>query len=436
MEAQRKTFVEGSVARGVPRDKAAEIFEQVNKFAGYGFVKSHAAAYALVAYQTAFLKANHPLEFLAASMAYDLNNTDKLNGFKQELDRLGVPLLAPDINRSEPDFAVEKMPDGSQAIRYALAAIKNVGEGAMAGLVEERVARGPFKSLSDLAGRIDTHVINKRQLESLACAGALDSLDKNRRQVHAAAETLIRYAATATSERESSQARLFDDSDDSGLDQVELPQIDDWPPLERLQYEFEAIGFYLSAHPLDAYGESLTRLGAITHAELEAAERSEPGPRKLAGIVVGKQERTSRTSQNRFAFVQLSDSSGIYEVVVFNDLLARCRELLEAGRPLLLTVDARREADATRIMAQKIVPLDDAISRQAQGIRIFVSNPARLGEIQSLLVRRETGSGQICLVLDLDDGREVELRLQDKCAINPTIRQAIKAVPGIMVQDL
>ncbi|MEQ9575305.1 MAG: DNA polymerase III subunit alpha, partial [Rhodospirillales bacterium] len=180
MDQQRQLFVDGAVQREVDGRKASDIFDQVAKFAGYGFNKSHAAAYALVAYQTAYLKANHPVEFLAASMTLDQHNTDKLNVFKQELDRMGVDLLSPDVNKSQVKFSVER-DGGTSAIRYALAAIKNVGEGAMASLVEARKDGGPFKDVADFAHRLDPKVINKRQMENLIRAGALDSLNPNRR---------------------------------------------------------------------------------------------------------------------------------------------------------------------------------------------------------------------------------------------------------------
>ena len=438
MEAQRESFVEGAVARGVPKQKAAEIFEQVNKFAGYGFNKSHAAAYALVAYQTAYLKANYPVEFLAASMTYDMNNTDKLNVFKQELDRLGIPLLPPDINRSGASFTVERKAEDAAAIRYALAAVKNVGEAAMEVLVEEREAKGAFPGLSDLAGRLDTQVINKRQLESLAAAGAFDSLHDNRHQVLKGAETLIRHATVAASERQSNQNSLFGAGEEGLEIRLELPPVEDWPSLERLQHEFDAIGFYLSAHPLDAYEESLERLKVLRYVDLEAADRDEPGFRKLAGIIVGKQERTSRTSQNRFAFLQLTDASGVYEVVVFQDLLNKTRELLEAGQPLLLTVDVRRDNETLRLMAQDIQPLDQAVSQNTNGIKIFLKNSNALSDIRSLLDRESgrAGRGRVNLVLDLTDGREVELLLPKGCGVSPALRQAVKAVPGIDIRDL
>ena len=210
MDAQRQQFVAGATERGVERARAELIFDQMAKFAGYGFNKSHAAAYALVAYQTAYLKANHPVEFLAASMTLDLGNTDKLAHFRPELDRLRIRLLPPDINRSEVAFAVETDPNtGNPAIRYALAAVKGVGAQAMADIVAERERNGPFRDLFDFAARLDTKSFNRRQFESLVKAGAFDCLDPNRAQSFAAAELLLRQASRAAEERESRQENLF-----------------------------------------------------------------------------------------------------------------------------------------------------------------------------------------------------------------------------------
>jgi len=256
MDAQRKSFVEGAVARGVEKRRAELIFDQMAKFAGYGFNKSHAAAYALVAYQTAYLKANHAVEFLAASMTLDMGNTDKLNVFRQELGRLGITLLPPDINRSDVAFAVEPDPKtGKPAIRYALAAVKGVGAQAMGELVAERKANGPFKDLFDFSRRLDAKSFNRRQFESLVKAGAFEALNPNRAQSFAAADLLLRQASRAAEERESRQESLFGGIDGLGdggfAARPSLPVVGDWPPVERLQYEFDAIGFYLSSHPLD-----------------------------------------------------------------------------------------------------------------------------------------------------------------------------------------
>jgi len=434
MEAQRKTFIEGAVARAVPAAKAEQIFEQVNKFAGYGFPKGHAAAYAMIAYQTAYLKNNYPVEFLAASMTFDMGNTDKLNVFRQELNRLGIALLPPDINRSIAEFGVETTEEGGQAIRYALAAVKNVGEAAMRTLVAERDQNGPFASLGEFAGRVDMRAVNKRQIENLARAGAFDGLNPNRRQVFEAAETIVRHASAAASERDSAQENLFGGGDAAPAPDLVLPQAADWPAMERLRHEFEAIGFYLSAHPLDAYGAELKRLGVVASADLGADLARNPGRKKLAGIVIGKQERTSRQG-NRFAFIQLSDTSGVYEVVVFSELLAQAGDLLDGGEPLLITAESRGDGDDLRLMAHEIGPLEGAVAVAGLGLKLILGGLEPLGSLKSLLDRESRGRGRVALVLDLEDGQEVELDLPAGYRLSAAARQAIKAVPGVTVLE-
>ncbi|MFQ5467479.1 MAG: OB-fold nucleic acid binding domain-containing protein, partial [Kiloniellaceae bacterium] len=436
MRAQQKNFVEGAAARGVPRAKAERIFEQVAKFAGYGFNKSHAAAYALVAYQTAYLKANYPVEFMAASMTFDMGNTDKLNVFRQDLTRLGIALLPPDINRSDADFRVEPANGNGRAVRYALGAIKNVGEAAMGARAAERAANGRFRSLADFAGRVDAHVLNKRQIENLARAGAFDGLDANRRRVHGGAETIVRHAAAAAGERASAQVNLFGDGGADGpARDLALPALDDWPDMERLRHEFEAIGFYLSAHPLDAHGARLGRMGVLTSTELSQAVAREPGRKRVAGIVVGRQERTSRRGK-RFAFVQLSDAGGTFEVVVFAELLARCRDLLEGGEPVLVTIEARGDGDGLRLSAHEIEPLEPALERAAEGLRVFLGDAAALASLKAVLQRGERGRGRVALVLHAAEDRDVELELPGGFRLSPDLRQAIKAIPGVRIHDL
>ncbi len=434
MEAQRKDFCDGAVARGVAVDTAGMIFDQVNKFAGYGFNKSHAAAYALVAYQTAWLKANHPVEFFAASMTYDMGNVDKLNLFRQELVRLGIKLLPPDINRSEPTFAVEALPDGGLAVRYAFAAIKNVGFGPVEAMVKAREAGGQFTSLADLCERIDPKGLNKRQLENLVLAGAFDSLNPNRHQVHEAVEQMLRQANAAYEARGSSQNNLFGDAASVTLS---LPAVPEWPAMERLQQEFNAIGFYLSAHPLDAYGASLKRLDVVPYADLAGYLRSRGTSRaRVAGIVVGKQERTSQKG-NRFAFIQLTDASGMFEATIFSERLAAAREHLEPGRALLLSVDVRAEEDSLRLMVNDVTSLDHAVATTAAGLRIFLRDPDPIGSIKQILDRAAKGKGRVQISLDLTDmGWETELSLPGRYAISPAVRGAIKSVPGIVeIQD-
>jgi DNA polymerase-3 subunit alpha len=437
MDAQEKAFVDGAEARGVSRAKASQIFEQVAKFAGYGFNKSHAAAYALVAYQTAWLKANYPVEFFAASMTLDIGNTDKLNVFRQELDRLGVKLLPPDVNRSRATFSVEALEDGGRVIRYALAAVRNVGQGAVETLVREREANGRFRDLSDLAARLDARALNKRPLENLVCAGAFDGLNRNRRQTFEAIEGILRQANAAANERDSAQENLFGVLGEGGGRTVVLPAVPDWPIMERLHKEFEAIGFYLSAHPLDAYGQSLRRLDVVRYGDLQGWLANRTTNRaKLAGIVIARQERTSAKG-NRFAFVQLSDTSGMFEALVFSDTLSASREMLEAGRIVLLSADVRAEEDSLRLTVQSVQALDEAVAQSGAGLRIYLRDGGPVGSLKQLIERERRGKGRISFVLDLDGGREVEMALPGGYAVSAATRAAIKAVPGIVeVQDL
>ena len=435
MEAQRETFVQGAVARGVDAARASHVFDLVDKFAGYGFNKAHSACYAFIAYQTAWLKANYPVEFFAASMTLDLGNTDKLNAFRQELQRIDVPLLPPDINKSEPHFSVETLADGRKAVRYALAAVKNVGAHAMEIVVADRLANGPYTSLFDFARRLDVKSVNKRQLENLVCAGAFDGLNPHRAQVHAAVELLIRHAGSAAAERESSQVNLFGEV---AVEDMPLPVVADWDPNDRLKREFEAIGFYLSAHPLDDYAKALARLGVLRQADLTGRAVAGGVSRvKLAGIVISKQERTSARG-NRFAFVQLSDTSGVFEITLFSEVLAASRQLLESGKPLLITAEARAEGDGVRILAQSLAPLDAAAADAAATLRIFLRDAAPLASLRKLFdgAAVPRAKGRVSLVVDIDD-REVEIALPGQFPVSPQVKARAKAIPGVVdVQEV
>ena len=433
MDAQRKIFVDGAVARGVDQSKASEIFDQVNKFAGYGFNKSHAAAYALVAYQTAWLKANYPVAFIAASMTYDMHNTDKLNVFRQELDRLKVKLLPPDVNKSGPDFWVDAVGE-ELVVRYALAALKNVGAAAMEAMVSERKEKGPFADLADFARRIDAKAINKRQMENLVRAGALDSLCRNRAQLFDAIEMVMREAQAAAGDRESGQSSLFGGA--ATPTKLVLPNRPDWAPAEKLQNEFDAIGFYLSAHPMDAYGKSLQRLGVLKSTELVRHLSAGGTSRvKLAGTLNAKQERVSSRG-SRYAFLSLSDASGLFEVMLFSELLASARDLLEPNTPLLVTVEARLDDEQLRLTAQQIESLDQAAAKAAAGLKIFIRDPSPLDLLKAMVGKEARGRGRIVLVAQTEE-REVEAWLGGGYALSPAMIGAVKTIPGVVeVQEL
>jgi len=430
MDQQRQIFVEGAEGRGVEGKRANDIFDQVNKFAGYGFNKSHAAAYALIAYQTAYMKANHPVEFLAASMTLDMGNTDKLNVFRQELDRLEIPLLGPDINQSGVTFQVEAANGHGKGIRYALAALKNVGGGAMAGLVKERAENGPFADVADFVSRLDTHLVNKRQLENLTRAGAFDCIEPNRRRLYEGIEVLMRHAHAAQNDRESNQMGLFAGETAPQMT-VTLPEIPDWPAMERLREEFDAIGFYLSAHPLDAYASKLQTMKVRASAGL--APGSGTYPATLAGTLISKKERTSAKG-NRYAFIQFTDPTGVFEVTAFSETLAAAGDMLEVGNSLIIKATVQTEgSDEVKLLANSFSSLEQAAARTTENLRIVVAEMAAISAIQRILADQEPGRDRIRI--DTRPGGadwHAELELKDHYSLSPEAQLALRALPGVL----
>ena len=425
MDAQRAAFVAGATGRGIAAGKATEVFDLMAKFADYGFNKSHAAAYALVAYQTAWLKANHPAAFLAASMSLAIGNTDKLAALRQEAARLGLAVLPPCVNESRADFSLVRQ-EGGFAIRYALAAVKRVGTGAMEALVAARGAR-PFDDLADFAARIDPAQINRATLEVLARAGALDTFDGNRARLFGAAEVVARRAQATVEERGSGQDGLFGDA--GRPDPLRLPQVTDWSATDRLSGEAEALGFHLTAHPLDAYATALRRLGAVNSTVLG---QSAPGSRqRVAGVVVSMKEHTARGPRGgRMAWVRLSDADGAFEVTLFSEILSATRDLLQAGTMVLVTVEIGGEGEAQRLTAHGLETLDGAVARLASGLRIWLDRTESVGHIRALLDREGAGRGRVVLVPRTIRG-EVQVALPGGFRVSPKLAQAIKAMPGV-----
>jgi DNA polymerase-3 subunit alpha len=427
MEAQRKIFVDGAMARGHSEDKAVEIFDLMAKFADYGFNKSHAAAYALVSYQTAWLRANHPVAFIAACMSLSLNNHEKLASLRQDATRIGIPVLPPDINRSNADFAIDHDENGTQAIRYALAAIKRVGEGAMREVVTARGDR-PFADLAEFATRVPPRALNRAQIEQLARAGAFDSIEPNRARMVQAAEILLRRAQSEAEGRETGQVSLF-----GGVAETEalhLPEVPDWPPLERLAYEAEAIGYHLTAHPLDAYAMTLKRLGVVASDRIEATARAGVMRVKLAGIVIARKERTARNG-SRMAWVALSDQAGSFEVTLFSEVLSRSRDLLADGTPLLATVDLRLDGETLRVTAQDIVPLDKAAQDAGTGLRIVLDRAEAVASLRALLDREGRGRGRVLLAPRIGPGTDLDIALPGGFNVSPRLAQAVKMIQGV-----
>jgi DNA polymerase-3 subunit alpha len=431
MDAQRKIFIDGAIAKGFTEAKAVEVFELMEKFADYGFNKSHAAAYALVSYQTAYLRANYPVAFLAACMSLAAANTEKLASLRQDAMRLGIDVLAPDINASGADFTVEQQGGGKLAIRYALGAIKRVGFAAMEQIVAAR-GKTPFKDFADFATRVDPGSVAKGQIEILAKAGAFDSMVPNRAQVFAGAEMIVRRAQNEAEEKESGQIGLFGGEKPEPL---RLPQIADWPQIERLNFEAEAIGFHISAHPLDMYAMSLKRLGVVASTAIE--RWAQTGARiKLAGTITAKKERTTRTG-SRMMWVTLSDMVGSFEVTLFSEVLGRARDLLTEGNALLVNADVRMDGESLRITAQEVSALDDAAAKAGAGLRIWLDRTEALPHIRSLLDREGKGRGRVTLAPKIGLERSLDVVLPGMFNVSPRLAQAMKMVPGVeWVEDV
>jgi DNA polymerase-3 subunit alpha len=420
MEKQRARFVSGATERGVEAGQAEVIFELLAKFADYGFNKSHAAAYALVSYQTAYLKANYPIEFLAASMTLDMGSTDKLAEFRAEAQRLGIVVEPPSINHSGVEFGVE---DG--IIRYALAALRGVGGHAAAAIVAARGTR-PFASLADFAERIDPRAVNKRAIEALAQAGAFDALEANRAAVFAAVERIVAAANAHHQSFEQGQGGLFDGAAPAPIG---LPAVAPWDPGERLNHEYAAIGFYLSGHPLDAYAGVVARLRLQRWSEFAAAVRQGATAGRLAATVQSRQERRTKNG-TKMGVLRLSDPSGPYEAIIFAEGLGLYRDLLEAKAAVLVTLEASLDGDEVRARIQSVEPLESAAEKLGHSLRIVLGTPEPLELVSRRL--ESGGEAEVNVVLRVDDSTEVEFHLPGRYRVPPPAAAAIRALPGVL----
>ncbi|RIK97543.1 MAG: DNA polymerase III subunit alpha [Proteobacteria bacterium] len=432
MEKQRAIFVSGAEKNGVPHDQAEMIFDLLAKFADYGFNKSHAAAYALVSYQTAYMKAHYPVEFLAASMTLDMSNTDKLSEFRADAERLGIKVEPPSINRSDVTFTV-----GENTIHYALAALKGVGAQAVQQIVEARGGRA-FTSVADFAGRVPPRALNKRVLESLAASGAFDALDANRARIFGGADAILAACQRHHNNLELGQNDMFGGMADAPV--VTLPAIEPWLPAERLQREYDAIGFFLSGHPLDDYAVALKRLRVQSWAEFTRAVKGGHTAGRVAATVLSRQERRTKTG-NKMGIVGLSDPTGHFEAVLFSEALGQFREALEPGAAVLLQLTAELQGEEVRARIAGVESLDEAAAKTSKGLRIFLRDPKPLESVARRLVRPEgeatprhgtNGDGEVTVVMMLDLDTEVEIRLPGRFPVSPQIAGAIKAVAGVV----
>ena len=436
MDAQRDRFVTGCAVNDIGKVQANELFDLIDKFAGYGFNKSHAAAYALLAYQTAWLKTHHPEDFFAASMCFDMHQTDKLGIFIDDMRRMDVGCLPPDINASDAEFIVEETSEGELAVRFALAGLKNVGEKAMEGLAEERALSGPFVSIDDFANRIDPSQVNRRSLENLAAAGAFDSIAANRGGVAAAAEMVIATATSARDMRSSGQGGLFGGDEGSDMAHIRLNADAIWSVGETMSREKEAFGYYFAAHPVSQYKAIADSHGAKSHAELSNSGPIPEGVRRaatMAALIEGVRWRDSRKGK-RFILIDLSDSSGQFSASCFEEgVAAQLADWAKESACLLLNVemDMRAGEETPRFAIRSAKPLDGLVGVSRLKLQMDVATPEALGHLAALLAPLQGGKSELVVKTPAQGGRFVHIVLGRRFQLDTEIASKVGAIDGI-----
>ncbi|MBW6418918.1 DNA polymerase III subunit alpha [Celeribacter sp. PS-C1] len=443
MDAERPKFEEGAAKNGVDKKKASEVFDLLEKFANYGFNKSHAAAYAVVSYQTGWLKANHPVEFMAGVMNCDIHLTDKLAIYAEEVKRgLEIEIVPPCVNRSLASFDVV-----DQKLVYALGALKNVGSEAMQLIVRARVEGGkPFVTLYDFARRVDLKKVGKRPLEMLARAGAFDQLDSNRRRVFDSLEQLVQYSAAIHEQKASSQVSLFGDAGED-LPEPRLSPVGDWVASERLMEEHKAIGFYLSGHPLDDYASALKRKKIGTIAEVQAKAEAEGGAIMKVGVLVSGFRPMKSGKGTRYFRMNISDSTGqLAGIAMFpkKGEYEPSYEIFEKHDKLVMTLEGRFNDGQFDPMIRSVAPMDAIVADAGgAGLKIYCEDTSAVIQVGELLTRvtqeaKQPPKGAISFcIMAPDYPNEVDIDVPQPFVITPEVKGAIKSFDGvIMVEDM
>lgn len=418
MEQEKVKFMAGAQQRQIPADKAEYIFDLMAKFAGYGFNKSHSAAYALIAYQTAFLKAHYPAQFMAALLSCDMTNTDKVVRYINECREHDIEVLPPDINESFKDFSVV-----DDSIRFGLAAVKNVGESALESIVEERSQNGRFLSLTDFCNRIDGRKVNNRVIESLIKSGSFDSLGAKRSQLLEIVPQAIEQAKAVQRDRQSGQLSLFGivpDNNNQHVNTIEPPDIAEWDERQKLQYEKETVGFFITGHPLD---EALSEIEAICEygiADLE--ELPENQPVRIGGLIRSCKQLKSKNGEP-MAFVTVEDIINTVEVLVFPDAYAGCYQVLTTAEPIIVSGTVQKSERGTKIIAEAIDPLAEAKQKYTEAVHARLEaeliSRAKLEEIKQLLFNFH-GSCPLSLTIHFPGEGEVDIDINKDLTITPS----------------
>jgi DNA polymerase III subunit alpha len=428
MDAQREIFVKGALANGVEENQASYIFDLVAKFAGYGFNKSHAAAYGIISYQTAYLKANFPLEFYTAHFNLELDDTDKIFVFQQDAKNMGIKILPPDINKSESTFSIE-----GEALRFGLGAIKSVGMNAMKTMCLERELNGPFKDIIDFFERCDSKIINKRQLEALIKAGVFDSIHNNRKQLFDSIDMLTTYNNSCHSQVNTNQFSLFSAAD-SKPTRPKLIESKEWLRSFKLNYEYEAYGFYLNDHPLQDY-ETYIKANNIRDSyymknNLTIGSYSVT----LAGVVISTRARVS--PRGRYVTAVISDMTGNYEVSVFdNKVLEAAENILVSNIAVLIKADVKKDENGSRLMVRSVSRLDDKMNERYKNLKIWLADLNAVSKIQAIYSSLQRGQTKVTINV-IDKGQEIEIELPNGLSISINEKEQIESIEGRVKLEL
>ncbi|MGD8502890.1 MAG: DNA polymerase III subunit alpha [Syntrophobacterales bacterium] len=418
MAAQRDRFLSGAQENGINLKKAAHIFDLMEKFAGYGFNKSHSAAYALIAYQTAYLKAHYPLEYMAALLNSFLSNSDSLVKLLNECREKELEILPPDVNLSEWDFTVV-----GKSIRFGLGAVKNVGSSAVESIIEARLDGGPFASLYEFCERVDLHRVNRRVVESLVKCGGFDPLHPVRSQAMTALDEAMEMAQTIQKDRLSGQISMFGTfAGQQRNSEPSLPNIPEWNQRQKLALEKEALGFYFTGHPLDGYEKEMRSFAIVDSGGL--ADKTDGIQIMLCGLNAGLKEITTRRG-DRMAFLTLEDRQGTVEVIVFADTYQSSRDLFDGEDPILVVGTLQQEEKGSKVIAQRVLSLLDAKEHLTQAIHLKLALEAlskeKLEDLKAILERHK-GDCRIYVHLCTDPECEAVIRLGDKLRVKPNRR--------------
>ena len=429
MLQQKNAFLEGSSKNGIKKENANEIFDQISAFAGYGFNKSHAAAYALIAYQTAWIKCNFPHEFFASMMSVEFNNSEKLSVFFHDLKKTHIILEPPCINQSKNYFSIEITKDKKEFIRYSLSSLKNVGNEVVIKIVEIRNEKGIFKNIDDFLIKVPYNLLGKKAFESLIKAGAFDCLDSNRNKLFNSIDVMLNYSQSTQKDKIANQDNLFNNINSDEL-LIDIPNVLDWSFIEKLNNEFTSLGMYLSSHPLNNFSIVLKTLNIINSSEL--LEQFQKGTKKniqLCGLIFKVQKRQS--SRGKWAVIELNDLGGNCEVILYSDILNKFESLLDEKKPILIDAEIKNEVNqGLRIIAKRLRRFDECIANAKFNLTLSITDLSCIKYIKSSTEKLKSGPSFIYLEF-LVDGSFVNIKIKENIKFTQDFLNTISIIKGI-----